>query len=105
MSIDQRFVSACCSQREAAPLTPRSLAVFDALRFWFRSPRVSTRSQLKKRRMFAGTQRAAPPRMGRCGRPPPLLLLGLLLRLCSAVTDDRLISDRYAVYWNSSNPR
>ncbi|XP_044055932.1 ephrin-A2-like isoform X1 [Siniperca chuatsi] len=55
--------------------------------------------------MFAGTQRAAPPRMERSGRPLLLLLLGLLLRLCSAVTDDRLISDRYAVYWNSSNPR
>lgn len=55
--------------------------------------------------MFAGTQRAAPPRMERSGLPPLLLLLGLLLRLCSAVTDDRLISDRYAVYWNSSNPR
>lgn len=42
----------------------------------------------------------------RCpGRPPLLLLLlGLLLRFCSG-TDDRLISDRYAVYWNSSNPR
>ncbi|XP_038142772.1 ephrin-A2-like isoform X1 [Cyprinodon tularosa] len=61
--------------------------------------------------MSAGTQRAAPlPLMERSGRPslllpPPLLLLGLLLRLCCAVTDDRLISDRYAVYWNSSNPR
>ncbi|KAM6921670.1 ephrin-A2-like [Xenentodon cancila] len=64
--------------------------------------------------MIAGTQRAAPPRMERSGRPPLplpppplplLLLLGLLLRLCSAVTDDRIISDRYAVYWNSSNPR
>lgn len=55
--------------------------------------------------MFAGTQRAAPPHMERSGRPLLLLLLGLLLRLCSAVTDDRLISDRYAVYWNSSNPR
>uniref|UniRef100_A0A3B4UU62 Ephrin-A2b n=1 Tax=Seriola dumerili TaxID=41447 RepID=A0A3B4UU62_SERDU len=54
---------------------------------------------------------AAPPHMERSGRPPLplplllLLLLGLLLRLCSAVTDDRLFSDRYAVYWNSSNPR
>lgn len=47
---------------------------------------------------------AAPPLMARSGRPP--LLLGLLLlRLCCAVTDDRLISDRYAVYWNSTNPR
>ncbi len=58
--------------------------------------------------MFAGTQRAAPPHMERSGRPLPLLLLlllGLLFRLCSTVTDDRLISDRYAVYWNSSNPR
>lgn len=55
--------------------------------------------------MFGGTQRAAPPRMGRSGPPPLLLLLGLLLRLCSAVTDERLVSDRYAVYWNSSNPR
>ncbi|XP_041862105.1 ephrin-A2-like [Melanotaenia boesemani] len=56
--------------------------------------------------MFAGTQRVAPPLMERSGRPPPpLLLLGLLLRLCAAVTDDRIISDRYAVYWNSSNPR
>lgn len=55
--------------------------------------------------MFAGTQRAAPPHMERSGRPLLLLLLGLLLRLCSAVTDDRLISDRYAVYWNSTNPR
>ncbi|XP_026179519.1 ephrin-A2 [Mastacembelus armatus] len=42
--------------------------------------------------------------MERTGRPP-LLLLGLMLRLCSAVTDDRIVSDRYAVYWNSSNPR
>lgn len=55
--------------------------------------------------MFGGTQRDAPPRMERSGRPLLLLLLGLLLRLCAAVTDDRLISDRYAVYWNSSNPR
>ena len=60
--------------------------------------------------MFSGTQRAAPPRMERSGRPPLpllplLLLLGPLLRLCAAVTDDRIISDRYAVYWNSSNPR
>lgn len=56
--------------------------------------------------MFGGMQRAAPPRMERSGRPPLLLLLlGLLLRLCSAVTDERLVSDRYAVYWNSSNPR
>lgn len=72
--------------------------------------------------MFSGSQRAAPPRKERPGRspsppalpapppPPPLLLLlllllGLLLRLSSAVTDDRLISDRYAVYWNSSNSR
>lgn len=53
--------------------------------------------------MFAGTERAAPLHMRRSGRP--LLLLGLLLRLCSAVTDERLVSDRYAVYWNSSNPR
>ncbi|KAJ0065765.1 hypothetical protein NL108_018012 [Boleophthalmus pectinirostris] len=35
----------------------------------------------------------------------PLLLLGLALRMCLALTDDRLVSDRYAVYWNSSNPR
>ncbi|XP_059196716.1 LOW QUALITY PROTEIN: ephrin-A2-like [Centropristis striata] len=55
--------------------------------------------------MFGGTPRAATPLMARCGRPPLLLLLGLLLRTCAAVTDDRLISDRYAVYWNSSNPR
>lgn len=55
--------------------------------------------------MFGGTQRAAPPLMERSARPPLLLLLGLLLRLCAAVTDDRLISDRYAVHWNSSNPR
>lgn len=74
------------------------------LRFFFR--RVATRSQLKTEpRMAAGTQRAAPPHMERYGRPLLLLLLGLLLRLCSAVTDDRMISDRYAVYWNSSNPR
>ncbi|XP_040926450.1 ephrin-A2-like isoform X2 [Betta splendens] len=45
---------------------------------------------------------AAPTHMERYGRP--LLLLGLLLPLCAAVTDDR-ISDRYGVYWNSSNPR
>ncbi|KAF3834756.1 hypothetical protein F7725_027314 [Dissostichus mawsoni] len=38
------------------------------------------------------------------GRPLLLLLLGL--QLCrSAVPDDRLISDRFGVYWNSSNPR
>ncbi|KAM9383625.1 ephrin-A2-like [Pholidichthys leucotaenia] len=37
--------------------------------------------------------------------PLQLLLLGPLLRHCAAVTDDRIISDRYAVYWNSSNPR
>ncbi|XP_037326141.2 ephrin-A2-like [Pungitius pungitius] len=55
--------------------------------------------------MFGGTQRSATPHMERSGRPPSLLLLGLLLRVCSAVTDDRLISDRYAVFWNSSNPR
>ncbi|KAK2835102.1 hypothetical protein Q5P01_015586 [Channa striata] len=59
--------------------------------------------------MFAGTQRAAPPHMERSGRPPPPLLLplllGLVFRLCAALTDDRIISDRYAVYWNSSNPR
>lgn len=48
--------------------------------------------------MFAGW-------MERSVRPPRLLLLGLLLRLCSAVPDDRLNSDRYAVYWNGSNPR
>ncbi|KAI4795011.1 hypothetical protein KUCAC02_031696 [Chaenocephalus aceratus] len=37
------------------------------------------------------------------GRPLLLLLLGL--QLCrSAVPDDRLISDRFGVYWNSSNP-
>lgn len=36
---------------------------------------------------------------------PLLLLLGLALRTCLALTDDRLVSDRYAVYWNSSNPR
>ncbi|KAM9762590.1 ephrin-A2 [Menidia menidia] len=41
--------------------------------------------------------------MERSGLPLPGLLL--LLRLCAALTDDRLISDRYAVYWNSSNPR
>lgn len=35
----------------------------------------------------------------------PLLLLSLALRMCLALTDDRLVSDRYAVYWNSSNPR
>ncbi|CAL9696012.1 unnamed protein product [Knipowitschia caucasica] len=35
----------------------------------------------------------------------PLLLLGLALRTCLALTDDRLVSDRYGVYWNSSNPR
>ncbi|XP_069375474.1 ephrin-A2 isoform X2 [Paralichthys olivaceus] len=40
-----------------------------------------------------------------CGRPPLLLLLGLMLRFCSGDTDDRIISDRYEVYWNSSNPR
>uniref|UniRef100_A0A8C6U9Z7 Ephrin A2 n=1 Tax=Neogobius melanostomus TaxID=47308 RepID=A0A8C6U9Z7_9GOBI len=34
-----------------------------------------------------------------------LLLLGLALRTCLALTDDRLVSDRYAVYWNNSNPR
>lgn len=36
-----------------------------------------------------------------------LLLLGLALSrtTCLALTDDRLVSDRYAVYWNSSNPR
>lgn len=33
------------------------------------------------------------------------LLLLLLLRFCCALTDDRIISDRFAVYWNSSNPR
>ncbi|XP_061593270.1 ephrin-A2-like [Cololabis saira] len=55
--------------------------------------------------MIAGTPRAAQPRMEPCGRPLLLLLLGLLPRLCSAVTDDRIISDRYGVYWNSSNPR
>ncbi|XP_053179095.1 ephrin-A2-like [Scomber japonicus] len=33
-----------------------------------------------------------------------LLLLVLLLRLCAALPDERL-SDRYEVYWNSSNPR
>lgn len=55
--------------------------------------------------MFAGTQRAVPPHMERSGRPLLPLLLGLLLRLCAAVTDDRIISDRYGVYWNSSNPR
>lgn len=37
--------------------------------------------------------------------PPLLLLLGLVLRTGHALTDDRLVSDRYAVYWNSSNPR
>lgn len=37
---------------------------------------------------------------------PLLVLLGLALsRTCLALTDDRLVSDRYAVYWNSSNPR
>ncbi|CAB1421941.1 unnamed protein product [Pleuronectes platessa] len=40
-----------------------------------------------------------------CGRPPLLLLLGLMLRFCSGDTEDRLVSDRYEVYWNSSNPR
>ncbi|KAF1385195.1 hypothetical protein PFLUV_G00105210 [Perca fluviatilis] len=55
--------------------------------------------------MLSGAPRVARPRMERCGRPLLLLLLGLLLRFCSAVIDDRLISDRYAVYWNSSNPR
>ncbi|XP_006781156.1 ephrin-A2-like [Neolamprologus brichardi] len=54
--------------------------------------------------MFAGAQRAAPLHMERSGRPP-LMLLGLLLQICSAVTTDRINSDRYAVYWNSSNPR
>ncbi|XP_004068307.1 ephrin-A2 [Oryzias latipes] len=56
--------------------------------------------------MFVGTQRGALPHMERSGRPLlSLLLLSLLLRVCSAVTDERIISDRYAVYWNSSNPR
>lgn len=44
--------------------------------------------------------------MERRGRPQQLLLLlGLLLRVCAAASDERLISDRYAVFWNSSNPR
>lgn len=44
------------------------------------------------------------PHMELSGRPLLLLLLGL--QLCrSAVPDDRLISDRFGVYWNSSNPR
>ncbi|XP_074525151.1 ephrin-A2 [Halichoeres trimaculatus] len=55
--------------------------------------------------MFCGSSRAAQPHMERLGRPLLLLLLGLLLRVSASVTDDRLISDRYAVYWNSSNPR
>ncbi|XP_053709575.1 ephrin-A2-like [Synchiropus splendidus] len=58
--------------------------------------------------MAAGTQRAAPPLTERGTRPLLLLLLlllGSLLRFCCAVTDDRIISDRYAVYWNSTNPR
>lgn len=42
------------------------------------------------------------PGMGLVG---PLLLFGLALRMCLALTDERLVSDRYAVYWNSSNPR
>lgn len=43
-------------------------------------------------------RKSAPQRMERT-----VLLLALLARLCLA--DDKLISDRYAVYWNSSNPR
>ncbi|KAM9848822.1 ephrin-A2 [Aulostomus maculatus] len=49
--------------------------------------------------MARGTQRAAPP------LPLLPLLLLPLLRICATVTDDRIISDRHAVYWNSSNPR
>ncbi|KAK9518821.1 hypothetical protein VZT92_021593 [Zoarces viviparus] len=57
---------------------------------------------LSSRRIWTRAKEKIRILMERSGR---LLLLGLLLRVCSAVTDDRLISDRYAVYWNSSNPR
>ncbi|CAJ1059549.1 ephrin-A2-like [Xyrichtys novacula] len=61
---------------------------------------------IKDSRMFGGSSHAAQPHMERYGRLLLLLLLGLLLRVCSSLTpDDRLISDRYAVYWNSTNPR
>ncbi|XP_029684456.1 ephrin-A2 [Takifugu rubripes] len=56
----------------------------------------------------AGTRSAlvlGPAHMEPRGRPPPLLLLGLLLPLCSAAADERFGSDRHAVHWNSSNPR
>lgn len=60
--------------------------------------------------MFGGSSRgSAQPQMERTAAralPLPLLLLiGLALPVSGSVTDDRLISDRYAVYWNSSNPR
>ncbi|KAI9520475.1 hypothetical protein NQZ68_017176 [Dissostichus eleginoides] len=56
-------------------------------------------------RDFSSSQKKAEdkPHMELSGRPLLLLLLGL--QLCgSAVPDDRLISDRFGVYWNSSNP-
>ncbi|XP_074490567.1 ephrin-A2 [Sebastes fasciatus] len=55
--------------------------------------------------MFSGCGSGSGPCGSHMDVSGRLLLLGLLLRFCSAGTDDRLISDRYAVYWNSSNPR
>ncbi|XP_068449049.1 ephrin-A2 [Clinocottus analis] len=53
--------------------------------------------------MFGGTPRAAGTRTERCAAAR--LLLVLLVRVCAAGLEDRVISDRHAVYWNSSNPR
>lgn len=92
-------VSAWCALHGAASPNPRSLTVFDT----FASG--SGSSSPEDPRMIAGTRRTEQPHMERCGRPPLLLLLGLLLPLCAAAADERFGSDRHAVYWNSSNPR
>lgn len=34
-----------------------------------------------------------------------LLLVLVLVLVRTARTDERLVTDRFAVYWNSSNPR